>query len=175
MISQPTQQPAWERVVASTEGFDVLFDQEVSRLVSTLYAMSGSLPLAEDVAQDAFAHAWSRWSRVRESPSPAGWVYTTAFRIMRRRLILHRRPPITIAARPVDPTTSSEDRADLLEALRTLSKAQQRAVVLRFYVGMSTADVAERLNTSEGAVRSTVHRGMLRLRAALGSDPTEPL
>lgn len=160
--------------MASAEGFDVLFDQELTRLVSTLYAMGGSLALAEDVAQDAFAHAWARWSRVRESPSPAGWVYTTAFRMMRRRLLLRRRPPGTVAAYPFDPTARSEDRADLLKALRTLSKVQQRAVVLRFFLGMSNAEVAERLNTSEGAVRSTVHRGMLRLRAALDSGGIEP-
>src|ERR1700727_2399685 len=64
----------WAPMAAPAVGFDALYATEFPRLAGVLYAMGGSRSLAEEVAQDAFAHAWARWSRVSASPSPAGWV-----------------------------------------------------------------------------------------------------
>src|ERR1700690_2752561 len=87
--------------------FDVLYRDEFPRLAGALYAMSGVRSLAEDVAQDAFAHAWSRWARVAASPCPAGWVYTTAFRLLQRRMRSRRAPVAQIGG-----TRDASERTD---------------------------------------------------------------
>ncbi|MFM9597155.1 sigma factor, partial [Streptomyces scabiei] len=54
-------------------------------------ALAWSIPAGEDpedVAQEAFARAYERWTRVREHPHPEAWLFLTAFRIatgLRRR------------------------------------------------------------------------------------------
>ncbi len=48
--------------------------------------------------------------------------------------------------------------------------SQQRAViVLRYYEDLSEADIAETLGCSRGNVKSTAHRALKSLRAAIGS------
>jgi RNA polymerase sigma-70 factor, ECF subfamily len=158
----------WAPMAAPAIGFDALYATEFPRLAGVLYAMGGSRSLAEEVAQDAFAHAWARWSRVSASPSPAGWVYTTAFRLMRRRLRFGRRPPPAPLRPHADAVEGTEQRIDLLAALRTLPASQQQVVALRHLLGLSTGEVAERLDLTETAVRSTLHRAMLSLRVTLG-------
>jgi RNA polymerase sigma-70 factor (ECF subfamily) len=132
--------------------------------------MSGVRLLAEEVTQDAFAHAWSRWPRVRDSPSPAGWAYVTAFRLLNRALRRHRRAFMATAPGDSDHSSSTEQRVDVLRALRGLPASQQQAVVLRHLLGFSTAEAAERLGIRETAVRSTLHRGVVSMRRAL-HDP----
>lgn len=152
---------------AQSAAFDRFYHEEFSRLAGTLYAMGGSRSLAEEVAQDAFAHAWSRWSRVSVGPSPAGWVYTTAFRMLRRRAFRERRKLPATEREPSDPSAEANRRIDIANALRELPVAQRRVVVMRYLVDLSTAEVAERLGTSEDAVRSTLHRARHRLQTLL--------
>ena len=166
-VLSPPADDWWARADRSGADFDDLYRAEFPRLAGTLYAMSGIQDLAEDVAQDAFAHAWARWGRVRVSPSPAGWVYTTAFRMLRRRLRLHRRPPLARIRDGGDSSERSEGRVDLLTAVRGLPARQQRVVALRYLVDLSTVEVAEALGMTETAVRSTLHRAVLRLRSDL--------
>jgi RNA polymerase sigma-70 factor (ECF subfamily) len=164
----------WAPEAKPAAAFDALYGLEFPRLAGVLQAMGGSRSLAEEVAQDAFAHAWTRWSRVSTSPSPAGWVYTTAFRLMQRRLRFQRRPPSAPIWGHPDAVEGTEQRIDLLAALRTLPAAQQQVVALRHLLGLSTGEVADRLDMTETAVRSTLHRAMLSLRSALGR-PIEQL
>ncbi len=151
----------------STPTFDVVYRAEFPRLAGALYAMSGVRSLAEDVAQDAFAHAWSRWPRVCKSPSPVGWVYVTAFRLLKRRTRRWQQTAISPVRDPPDSSQGTDQRIDLLQALRTLPSSQQQVVVLRHILGLSTIEVAQRLDTTEIAVRSTLHRAVVALRGAL--------
>ncbi len=59
-------------------------------------------------------------------------------------------------------------RLTLAEALRALPARQRDAVVLRYVVDMSEADVALALGVAPGTVKSHLHRAVARLRSALG-------
>jgi len=58
----------------------------------------------------------------------------------------------------------------LVQALRLLSGRQRDVIVLRYLADMSEAEVARTLGVSSGAVKTHVHRGLARLRSALGRD-----
>jgi RNA polymerase sigma-70 factor (ECF subfamily) len=154
---------------AGTPSFEEVYLSERGRLVGLLTAMGGNRALAEDVAQDAFARAWARWERVRRSPSPAGWVYRTAFRMHRRRT---RRADVVPGRREAhDAVDDAGIRLDLLAALRGLPRRQRQLIVLRHIGGLPTSEVAQLLGMREGAVRAGVHRAVVALRTALGDDP----
>ena len=53
--------------------------------------------------------------------------------------------------------------------LLTLPVRQRAALVLRFWSGLSEAEIAEALDVRPGTVKSLVHRGLAALRKEL--DP----
>jgi RNA polymerase sigma-70 factor (ECF subfamily) len=52
-------------------------------------------------------------------------------------------------------------------AFATLPEDYREAITLHRLIGLSHAEIAERMNRSEGAVRNLVHRGIARLSVAL--------
>jgi RNA polymerase sigma factor (sigma-70 family) len=74
---------------------------------------------------------------------------------------------------PAQETIAPEDavllRVTLAEALRELPPRQRDAVVLRYLVDMSEADVANALGVAPGTVKSHLNRAVTRLRTALGA------
>jgi RNA polymerase sigma factor (sigma-70 family) len=59
------------------------------------------------------------------------------------------------------------EHAAVLAALRTLPVRQREVLVLRYYVDLSEADIADALGISRGAVKSHASRGMAALRTVL--------
>ncbi|MDN5862839.1 MAG: helix-turn-helix domain-containing protein, partial [Salinisphaera sp.] len=52
-------------------------------------------------------------------------------------------------------------------ALNELTPAQRQAIALNFLEGLSHQEIAERLDTPLGTVKSNIRRGLLRLRQLL--------
>ena len=61
----------------------------------------------------------------------------------------------------------SEDRQQVLAALAGLSRRRREVLVLRFYLGLSEAEIAATLSISPGTVKSTAARGLAALARAL--------
>jgi len=62
---------------------------------------------------------------------------------------------------------AATDRAEaVLEALRTLPAQQRMVLVLRYWAGLSEAEIAERLECSAGTVKSRASRAVAFLRAS---------
>ncbi|MGH3398518.1 MAG: sigma factor, partial [Streptosporangiaceae bacterium] len=64
-----------------------VFRAEYGRAVAVLTRVFGSIDVAEDAVQEAFAAAVATWPAAGRPPAPAGWIITTA----RRRAIDHLR------------------------------------------------------------------------------------
>ena len=75
-------------------------------------------------------------------------------------------------ARVAEVDQSGHERfADLRLALDALPSEQRDVIVLRFLVGLSPREVAERLGRSEDAVHGLQHRGRRRLRREMQAHP----
>ena len=74
----------------------------------------------------------------------------------RQALERERRPA------PPDPVPLGAD--ELWDALATLTDRQRAAIVLRFYCDLPDADIAAALGCREATVRTSVHRGLAKLR-----------
>jgi RNA polymerase sigma factor (sigma-70 family) len=61
-----------------------------------------------------------------------------------------------------------ERRGTVLDALRGLPRRQREVLVLRYYLDLSEAEIADVLGISRGAVKSHASRGAAALRAVLG-------
>jgi RNA polymerase sigma-70 factor (ECF subfamily) len=134
--------------------------------------MIGQLGDAEDAVQEAYARAWQRWNRIGTYADPEGWVRTVAYRIAvstwrktRTRLLAHGRHG------PADDIPAlGPEYLDLVEALRTLTPDQRRAVVLHHLVGLTVVEIATEVGAPEGTVKSRLTRGRRALADRLHEE-----
>lgn len=124
----------------------------------------------DDVAQETFAHAWSRLRGLRDPASFAGWLAVIA----RRRAADHtRRQPrfVELDERPSEesPPTAILEAKEVLSAIRALPEAYRETLSLRLVQGHSGPEIAVLTGLSPGSVRVNLHRGMKLLREKLGA------
>lgn len=134
------------------------------------YLVSADHAAAEDVLQTALVRAYLRWGGISANPEAYVRRVIVTVAIDERRKP-YRRWEVTAERVPegADPSAESfglvDVRQRLRHALRSLPPRQRAAVVLRHWVGLDTAEVAELLNCSAETVRSQTMRGLAKLRA----------
>jgi RNA polymerase sigma factor (sigma-70 family) len=153
------------------DGFDEAFDELFPRAVRLGTRLLGDRAAAEDVAAEALARAYARWSKVGGLPYRDGWVLKVATNLAIDRL--RRRPPEVAPAQSDNFADTVELRMALNAALLTLAPRQRQAVALRYLGGLSDREVAEALGISLGSVKTHIHRGLNGLRARLGTGLEE--
>jgi RNA polymerase sigma-70 factor (ECF subfamily) len=152
------------------QDFTAFYDATWPRTVACAYAVTGELAAAEDVAQDAYARAWPRWSKLSSYDDPGAWVRQIATRqaISRWRRI-RTATRFLQRSRPPEPTAPpDETTVALVAALRRLPETQRRALVLHHLAGFSVADIAAVEHCPEGTVKARLSRGRAALQLLLG-------
>jgi DNA-directed RNA polymerase specialized sigma24 family protein len=138
-----------------------LFDAEYGAIVRLATLITGDLAAAEDIAQEVFARALSRWSRIGSYDRPGAWLRRVAIRLaVRDRARRRREFPV---AEDVAVASAGPPDLDLIAALQELTANQRAALVLFYFEGLSTVEVAEVLRVRASTARSYLQRG----RAAL--------
>jgi RNA polymerase sigma factor (sigma-70 family) len=143
------------------------------RLVGVVSLLTGSVPAAEDAVQEALARAWERSRRGEEIERLDGWVATTALNLSRsalRRLIVERRAQIRLISDAATPEPDV-DRVDLQRSLRRLPRRQRQVLLLRAFLGLSLAEIADVMGTTEGTVKSQLAKARRQLISTLSVDP----
>jgi RNA polymerase sigma-70 factor (sigma-E family) len=162
----------WAADEAVTRLFSVHY-RPLVRLATLLLHEPGA---AEEIVQDAYVALHGHWRRLRDPDKALSYLRMTVVNRCRSAL-RHRRVVQTYlaAARPGPDAASAEAGAlDLLThdaviaALRALPTRQREALVLRYYLDLSEADIAETMGISRGAVKSHTSRGMGALKETLG-------
>ena len=151
--------------------FGRFYDATWSRTMACAYALTGERAEAEDVAQEAYARAWPRWSTLRTYEDPAAWVRQVATNLAVSRWRRTRTAMRHLArGRPPEPAAPpDENTVVLVAALRTLPESQRRAIVLHHLAGLPVARVAEVENCPDGTIKARLSRG----RAALADLLTD--
>lgn len=70
---------------------------------------------------------------------------------------------------PSHKVQQSEQALLLAEALETLPAAQRDAIMLHYWQGCTLAEIAERMGRTPPAVAGLLHRGLKKLRSAMGA------
>lgn len=164
--------PPGEETAERTERFAEFFQAEHRRLFGTLCLIARDRGEAEELMQEAFLKVWERWDRVREADSPSGYLYQTAFNILRsryRRAARAARRGLVPAPQP-DELAAIEDRHVLLGALRRLPARQRAAVVLTELMDLPSEEAARVLRVRPVTVRVLASQGRERLRRMLGAE-----
>ena len=144
-----------------------LYEAEWPKLLRVAYVLTDSLPTAEEIVQDAFVRLQSTRTPVANPvANPGGYLRTTVVNacrdLHRHRAVVSRTPlPVT------EPMIAEHD--ELFDALGGLPWRQQAALVLRFHVDLSDADIATALGCRRSTVRSIIRRALASLGKELES------
>ena len=154
-----------------------LFRERHAELVRLAVLVVGDRPTAEDVVQDVFARLCAR----NLLPDRDGLAYVRAAVLNGCRSVLRRRSLTHRLAGAVDRDRSdtasgsaenevilAEDRRQVLAALAALPVRRREVLVLRYWLGLSEAEIAAVLQISPGTVKSSAARGLAALARTLG-------
>ncbi len=130
---------------------------------------------AEDVVAEVFLAAWRRLEEVPGDPLP--WLLGIARGVLsNRRRGAERSSALIARLRDVEPTVPVRDEARtpdgrVLQALRTLTPADQELLLLVAWEQLNRRQVAQVLGTSAGTVAVRLHRARGRPARALDARP----
>ena len=158
------------RLSVTADEFDDLYRREYSTMVRISYLMVRDEDLAVEVTHDAFARVLERWSRLDEPGAYLRTAVVNASRDALRKRIFRRSRRHVIEV--VDAGAHAPEHY-LVDALAQLGSKRRAAIVLRYYLDLPEAEIAEALCVRPGTVKSLLHRGLGELRAALADDQPE--
>lgn len=161
----------WDADAAVTHLFTAHY-RPLVRLATLLLREPGA---AEEIVQDAYVALHTNWRRLRDADKALAYlrqsVVNRSRSALRRRLVADR---YAARARRSDDAPSAEagalgllEHAAVIAALRALPGRQREALVLRYYLDLSEAEIAEVMGVSRGAVKSHAARGIAALRQTL--------
>lgn len=157
------------------EAFGEVFAAHRGQVFALALRLCGDRTLAEDAVAEAFAKTYVHWRKGRVENVGAyvrRAVVNEINGVWRRRAVARawreQRNGDGRGTRAFDDQLA--DAVAFRQALARLSPRQRTALVLRYWVDLPEAEIADALGCSTGAVKSHVHRGVERLRQLLGPD-----
>jgi RNA polymerase sigma-70 factor (sigma-E family) len=131
--------------------------------------LCGNRADAEDLLQGVLARVYLRWDRIGATDVDAyvrAALVNANASLWRRAFRRRERSTDTVPDGAVTPA----DDEDLWAAVLSLPERQREVVALRFYEGLSVAETAAVMGSSEGTVKSQCARALARLRLTLEEE-----
>lgn len=138
---------------------------------------------AEEVLQEAYVNVWNRAATYDASKSqPLTWLTSIVRNRCLDRLRRHEVETVSLTRdeaddgelefaapgpSPVELLVNGASAKSVRQCIEALDSAQQQAIALAFYHGLSHAELAAHLREPLGTVKSWIRRGLERLKQCL--------
>ena len=138
---------------------------------------------AQEVAQEVFLQLWQQAPRFDPAlGSATAWVK----RVARCRAIDRVRSCENAGARDtryaaaqhivdsdtvIEQVLHGQEQVRVREALQRLTPQQRQSIVLAYYAGMTTTEIADQLGVNRSTIKSRIRDGLRRLTAVLQNGP----
>ncbi len=170
------------------DAYRVLVDRESAAVIRTCHRVLGDLGEAEDIAQEAFVIAYRSLASWRADGPFGAWLSRIAVRLAirqsgRRKNVAWASPAATEdgedatsrlradwTADPEGLALQGERQQIVRRAVASLDEPYREVVALRFFAERSLDEIAVLTGRPLGTVKTHLHRGLLRLRGAMGED-----
>jgi RNA polymerase sigma-70 factor, ECF subfamily len=164
-----------------TDDFEEFYEASYRRVVALVAAIVGDLHQAEDIAQEAFARALTRWSHIARYDLPEAWVRRVALRLTVDAVRRMRRARImtTLLAAGQRGASGRYDPHDPLEAtalsvaLMRLPLPQRQVLVLYYLADLPVDEIARDCGISVGTVRARLASARHQLHRELSNTGEE--
>ncbi len=134
--------------------------------------------LAEDIVAETYVRMLERIGDYKITGAPfRAWLYRIAHNLAINAVTRDRSAPVdltlvhseAVSGNPAEAFEREELHGALRRSLKMLTDEQQQVVLLRFVAGLSTAEVAQQLQRSEGSVKQLQLRALRALGRLLGA------
>ena len=138
-----------------------------------LYWLCRDRSVAEDLSQETFARAWAAWESQRDPKALKAWLFTIARNEHAR---LYERKPIDVDPEVELDTLVSQAASDpalgidVRRAFARLPEAYREPLLLQVLGGLTSAEIAATMQSSEDAVNMRLSRARKALRTLLEGD-----
>jgi RNA polymerase sigma-70 factor (sigma-E family) len=153
--------------------------RELDGLLRYATVLTGDRDLAGDLVQDVLVKVIRRWSLVERADNQRAYVRTM---ITRAYLSWRRRWTVRHVVLAIDELPEHElqhdhaeriaERDAVWQQLATLPRRQRSVMVLRYYEGLTDAEIADVLGCAEVTVRGYASRALAGLRLDRTPVPT---
>ena len=153
--------------------FGAVFFAHAARLVRLAALLGDDDP--EDVVQESFCKLYAARRRLHADDAlVVGYLNRIVVNEVRsrhrRRVVARRDAHLFRTADVPDHTGGHDDRTAVVEALAALPPRQREAIVLRFWMDLPMAEIAEVMGVRIGTVKSQISRGLTVVGQALGVE-----
>ena len=141
--------------------FAALYREHWDGMVRLAFVMVDDRGVAEELVQDAFARVYRSRDTVHD---PLPYLRSAVYNACRN----HHRGE-RVRRRHLRPAVADEAPMGdhVIDAVRRLRPERRALVVLRYYSGLTDAEIAAITGLPLGTVKSTLHRALAELREAL--------
>jgi RNA polymerase sigma factor (sigma-70 family) len=178
-MAPPSEPLSDARLVALARGgdrraFATLVERHYALLLATCRRAAGDGETAADAAQEAVVTALVGLDRLRDADRFGAWLVGIGLNLCRRALQERARLTAFDGAEPAAGGPALDEAAQaarvaerVRRAIAALPPGQRAAVALFHLGGLSHAEVAGRLDTRPGAVKTRLHKARVALRRSL--------
>lgn len=162
-----------------TDALAILYDRHAALVYGIALHLLTNTTEAEDLTQDIFLILTkkSAYDPQRGSLRTYLSILTRSRALDRLRTSNRRQQKLrhqivneheqVLFVNPIEEAAQLERSQEVLEALEQLSTKEREVLRMAYYQGLSQAEIATRLSTALGTVKSRTRRGLLKLRQAL--------
>ncbi len=158
--------------------FEELYHLYAQQALRTAYLISHDQILAENAAQETFVRVWNNIHQLREIEAFRTWFFRILVNTTRRfaqqearikavalENVGHKRDQSLLA--PEAAAERNEEIAHVHTAIALLPEAQRLTLILRYYSGLTEAEIAQILGIPVGTVKSRLHTARMQLHEQL--------
>jgi RNA polymerase sigma-70 factor, ECF subfamily len=170
-------------VKGDEQAFSQLYDHSSTLLYTLAFRILGNRDEAQELLQDVYLEVWRKVTRYDIGRgTPIAWLITVtrsrAIDRLRARAVRRQHATMqldeTVSAdvadlgpSPYETQADQELRMAVGNAITSLPPAQQQAIELAYYEGLSHNEIAAKLNQPLGTVKTRIKLGMSKLREGL--------
>ena len=164
------------------KAFSLLYSMTSSQIYGMMLSMTNYASACEDLLQEVYVTVWRKAGKYNaDKAAVSTWLATIA---RNRTLDWLRSQSSGVNQRTVDQSVEALDlasvndgpeswaetsgqRISLQDCMDSLTDEQRNAIQLAYFEGHTHAELAERLNSALGTVKSWVRRGLASLKTCL--------
>jgi RNA polymerase sigma-70 factor, ECF subfamily len=166
------------------DAFAELYEEYFDKIYRYIAIKTGDREEAEDMTQQVFLKAHKSIASYKWTGVPfSSWLYRIAHNLIVDYLRKKQKRPDTLSDeiqisdkeenKPEQMVERRMEIRQVIEAARNLTEAQREVISLRFAGEMPTAQVADIMGKSQGAIKALQHSAIIALRKALSAGNEE--
>ena len=165
-----------EAARGEVKAFAALYDRFAGIMLATAKRMLGDKGGAEDLVHDVFMEVWRNCDNYdAHRATVRTWILVRlrSRALDRLRSASVRREVTTDDVSPTEAAPTLEDpalapdRAAVVQALAELPDEQRLVIELSYFHGLSSSEIAERMGSPLGTVKSRTAAGLAKIRSAM--------